>query len=147
MRSGVIVGYPVWVRLVTRSTLSTGLGPRSPMVVVEAGAASTLWCLVCVASVGYLWCACRRGCVDGGGLSACLPVESVPALCSCLCVWQGCGGWCAGRSGRLWAAGVLLPCVWRFVLSGGGWLVCALRGSCGAWSAWVVSVWVFGVRC
>ena len=34
---GVMVGSPVWVRLVTRSTLSTGLGPRRPMVVVEAG--------------------------------------------------------------------------------------------------------------
>ena len=50
-------------------------------------------------------------------------------------------------AGGLWAAGVLLPCVWRFVLSGGAWLVCALRGWCGAWSAWVVSSWVFGVGC
>ena len=48
-------------------------------------------------------------------------------------------------AGGLWAAGVLLPCVWRFVLSGGAWLVCALRGWCGALSTWVVSVWVFGV--
>ena len=37
MRSGVMVGSPLWVRLVTRSTLSTWLGPRRPMVVVEAG--------------------------------------------------------------------------------------------------------------
>ena len=37
MRSGVMVGSPVWVRLVTRSTLSTGLGQRRSMVVVEAG--------------------------------------------------------------------------------------------------------------
>ena len=50
-------------------------------------------------------------------------------------------------AGGLWAADVLLPCVWRFVLSGGAWLVCALRGWCGAWSAWVVLVWVFGVGC
>ena len=50
-------------------------------------------------------------------------------------------------AGGLWAAGVLLPCVWRFVLSGGAWLVCALCGWCGAWSAWLVPVWVFGVRC
>ena len=48
-------------------------------------------------------------------------------------------------AGGLWAAAVLLPCVWRFVLSGGAWLVCALLRWCGAWSAWVVSVWVFGV--
>ena len=34
---GVMVGSLVWVRLVTRSTLSTGLQPRRPMVVVEAG--------------------------------------------------------------------------------------------------------------
>ena len=50
-------------------------------------------------------------------------------------------------AGGLWAAGVLLPCVWRFVLSGRAWLVCALRGWCGAWSGWVVPVWVFGVGC
>ena len=25
--------------------------------------------------------------------------------------------------------------------------MCALRGWCGAWSGWVVSVWVFGVGC
>ena len=50
------------------------------MVAVEAHDASTLWCLVWLASAGYLWCACSRGCVDGGGLSACLPVELVPAL-------------------------------------------------------------------
>ena len=90
MRSGVMVGSPVspmWMRLVTRSTLSTGLGPRRLMVAVEAGDASTLWCLVCVASAGYLWFACWHGCVDGGGLSACLPVELAPALGGCLCVW------------------------------------------------------------
>ena len=50
-------------------------------------------------------------------------------------------------AGGLLAAGVLLPCVWRFVLSGGVWLVCALRGWCGTWSAWVVSVWVLEVGC
>ena len=26
-----------------------------------------------------------------------------------------------------WAVGLLLPCGWWFVLSGGAWLVCALR--------------------
>ena len=79
---------PVWVRLVTRSTLSTRLGPRRPMVAVEAGDVSMLWCLVCVASARYLWCACWRGYVDGGGLSACLPVELVPAVGGCLCLWR-----------------------------------------------------------
>ena len=65
--------------------------------------------------------------------------------------WLGAGArvdvsfvWVAGG---LWAAGVLLPCVWRFVLSGGAWLVCALGGWCGTRSAWVVSVWVFGFGC
>ena len=50
-------------------------------------------------------------------------------------------------AGGLWAVGVLLPCMWRFGLSGGAWPACALRGWCGVWSAWVVSVWVFGVGC
>ena len=50
-------------------------------------------------------------------------------------------------AGGLWAAGVLLLCVWRFVFSGGASLVCALRGWCRTWSAWVVSVWVFGIGC
>ena len=50
-------------------------------------------------------------------------------------------------AGSLLAAGVLLLCVWRSVLSRGAWLVCALRGWCGAWTALVVSEWVFGVGC
>ena len=50
-------------------------------------------------------------------------------------------------AGGLRAAGVLLSCPWLFALSGGAWLVCALRGCCRAWSAWVVSVLVFGVGC
>ena len=105
MRSGVMMGSPVsplLVRLVTRSTLSTGLGPRRPMVAVGAGDASTLWCLVCVASAGHLWCACWCGCVDGGGLSACRPVELVPALGGCLCVWRwrwGSARWALGGRG------------------------------------------------
>ena len=83
MRLGVMVGSPVspvWVRLVTPFTLSTGLGRRCPMAAFEAGDASTLWCLVCVASAGYLWCACWRGCVDSGGLSACLPDDALSRL-------------------------------------------------------------------
>ena len=50
-------------------------------------------------------------------------------------------------AGGLLAAGALLPCVWRFVLFGGAWSACVLRGWCGVWSVWVVSVCVFGVRC
>ena len=73
-------------------------GGFSPVCVVM------VWCLVSVASAGYLWCACWRGCVYGGGLSAFPPVESVPALGGCLCAWVGAfvrggggGGRCAGR--------------------------------------------------
>ena len=79
MRSGVMVGSPVWVWLV-------------------------VCCLVCVASAGYLRCAWWRGGVDDGGLSACPPVESVAALRGCLCARVGAvvcgaggGGRCAGR--------------------------------------------------
>ena len=31
-------------------------------------------------------------------------------------------------AGGLWAAGALLPCVWRFVFAGGAWPAFALRG-------------------
>ena len=66
-------------------------------------------------------------------------------------VWLGAGArvgvYLVRVAGALWAAGALLPCVWRFVLSGGAWPACALRGWCGVWSAWVVSVWVLGVGC
>ena len=66
-------------------------------------------------------------------------------------VWLGAGArvdvYLVRVAGGLWAAVVLLPCVRRFVLSGGGWLVCALRGWCGAWSAWVVSFGCLGVGC
>ena len=59
----------------------------------------------------------------------------------------GVGVYVVRVAGGLWAAGALLPCVWRFLLSGGAWPACALRGRCGVWSACVVSVWVFGVGC
>ena len=52
MRSGgVMVGSLVWLRLVTRSTLSTGLGPRRPMVVVEAGDVRGRWVVGVVGGV------------------------------------------------------------------------------------------------
>ena len=57
------------------------------------------------------------------------------------------GVYVARVAGGLRASGALLPCLWWFVLSGGAWPVCALRGCCGVWSVWVVSVWVFGVGC
>ena len=166
MRSGVMLGFPVPVRLVTRSTLSTGLEPRRPMVVVEAGEAVHFVVLgVCgqcrVSLVGLLaracwwrWFVCLSACGVGAGVGR-LPVRVAVAVrvgaLGAWWAWLGAGArvdvylvWVAGGP---WAAGVLLPCVWRFVLSGGAWLVCALRGRCGSWSAWVVSVWVFEVGC
>ena len=135
MRPGVMLGS--WVCVVSR---------RWVRLVV--------WRLVCVASAGYLRCACWCGCVDGGGLSAFLPVESVPALGGCLCAVCAvvCGGGggvrCAGRLvgavgcecacgvylvwavRSLRAVGVLLPCLWQIVLSDCAWLVYALRAWC-----------------
>ena len=84
MRPGLMVGSSVWV-----------VSRRWVRLVV--------WRSVCVASAGYLRCACWCGCVDGGGLSAFLPVELVPALGGCLCAvcpvvcGGGGGGRCAGR--------------------------------------------------
>ena len=152
VRSGVMVGSSAWV-----------VSGRWVWLVV--------WCSVCVAGAGYFRCACWRGCVDRGGLSACPRVELLPALSCCLCVWvaavlcvavalgvDALGAWWTWygvgarvdvylmrAAGGLSAAAVLLPCVWRFVLSGGVWLVCAPCGLCGAWQAWVVPVWVFRI--
>ena len=74
MRSGLTVGSSVWV-------------------VSERWVWLVVWCSACVASAGYLRCACWCRCVDGGGLSACPPVELVPAF------GGYCGGWgqCPGR--------------------------------------------------
>ena len=87
----------------------------------------------------------------GGRLPMRVPVAMGVGAPGAWWAWLGAGAlvrvylvWVAGG---LWAAGALLPCVWRFVLSGGAWPACALRGWCGVWSAWVVSVWVFGVGC
>ena len=103
MRSGLMVGSPVWVWLV-------------------------VWCLVCVASAGYLWCACWRGCVDGGDLSA-LSARGVGAgfgrlpllLGGCSCAWR----WRPGSvrsalGGRGWVRVRVLTCT-----------CCGLRGVCG----------------
>ena len=136
MHPGVMVGSSVWV-----------VSGRWARLVV--------WCSVCVASAGYLRCACWCRCVNAGGLSACLSVELVPGLAAacvrgwvplCVAVVVGVsapGAWWAwlGAAARVdvylvWAAGVLraagalLPCVWRPVLSGGALLVYALLGRC-----------------
>ena len=74
-----MVGSPVRVGLVTRSTLSTGLGPRRPMVVVEAADAvhSVVLgvCGQCLVSLVRLlaracwgrWFVCLSACACGGG--------------------------------------------------------------------------------
>ena len=145
MRSGVMVGCPVWV-----------VSGRWVWLVV--------WCSVCVASAGYLRLPCWCGCVDGGGLSACPPVELVPALGGCLCARVGavaCGGGGGGRfAGR--SVGVVgCGCACGRVLgagcggsAGGGRVVAVRVAVCVVWwsvagvcSAWMVPVWVFGVGC
>ena len=153
VRWGVMVGSSVWV-----------VSGRWVWLVV--------WCSVCMAGAGYLRCARWRGCADGGGLSAwwrwvapwsccwrwaAACVGRWVPLCAAVAAGVGAlGAWwvrlgvgarvdvyLVWAAGGLWAVGVLLPCVWLFVLSGGAWLVCALRGRCGAWSARMVPVWVF----
>ena len=100
------------------------------------------------------WFVCLSARGVGAGVGR-LPVRVVAAVGvgapGAWWAWLGAGArvgvYLVRVAGGLWAAGALLPCVWRFVLSGGAWPVCALRGWCGSWSAWVVSVWVFGVGC
>ena len=95
-------------------------------------------------------------CLSAGGVVAGvgrLPVRVVVAVGvgapGAWWAWLGAGArvgvYLVRVAGGLWAAGALLPCVWRFVLSGGAWPACALRGWCGVWSAWVVAVWVLGL--
>ena len=145
MRPGVMVGSSVWV--------VSGRWVRLVM-----------WCSACAASAGYVRCACWCGCVDVGGLSACLPVELVPALGGCLCARVGavvCGGGGGGRCAGRWVGVVGCGCACGRVLgvncggSAGGRRVVAVRvAACVVWwclagvcSAWTVPVWVFGVGC
>ena len=100
------------------------------------------------------WFVCLSARGVGAGVGR-LPVRVVVAVGvgapGAWWAWLGAGArvgvYLVRVAGGLWAAGALLPCVWRFVLSGGAWPACALRGWCGVWSAWVVSVLVFGVGC
>ena len=97
-----------------------------------------VWRSVCVACAGYLRCACWCGCVDGGGLSAFLPPELVPALGGCLCAACAvvCGGGGGGRRARRLVGVVGCGCArgrvlgGQLVLSDDAWLVYALRGWC-----------------
>ena len=112
MRPGAMLGSSVWV-----------VSRRWVRLVV--------WRSVCVACAGYLRCACWCGCVDGGGLSAFLPVELVPALGGCLCAVYAvvCGGGGGGRcAGRL--VGVVgCGCACGRVL-GGQLVLSMVRGWC-----------------
>ena len=100
------------------------------------------------------WFVCLSARGVGAGIGR-LPVRVVVAVGvgapGAWWAWLGAGArvgvYLVRVAGGLWAAGALLPPVSRFVLSGGAWPVCALRVCCGVWSAWVVSVWVFGVGC
>ena len=119
MRPGAMLGPSVWA-----------VSRRWVRLVV--------WRSVCVACAGYLRCACWCGCVDGGGLSAFLPGELVPALGGCLCAvcavvcGGGGGGRCAGRLVGVVRCRCARGCVLggQLVLSDGAWLVYALRGWC-----------------
>ena len=101
-----------------------------------------------VMPTGWFVCLSARGVGAGVGR---LPVRVVVGAPGAWWAWPGAGVrvgvYVARVAGGLRASGALLPCVWWFVSSGGAWPVCALRGCCGVWSAWVVSVWVFGVGC
>ena len=101
-----------------------------------------------VMPTGWFVCLSARGVGAGVGR---LPVRVVVGAPGVWWAWLGAGVrvgvYVARVAGGLWASGALLPCVWWFVLSGGAWPACALRGCRGVWSAWVVSVWVFGVGC
>ena len=108
-----------------------------------------VWVLVLlVMPTGWFVCLSARGVGAGVGRSPVRVVVGVPGV---WWAWLGAGVrvgvYVARVAGGLWASGALLPCVWWFVLSGGAWPACVLRGCCGVWSAWVVSVWVFGVGC
>ena len=100
------------------------------------------------------WFVCLSACGVGAGVGR-LPVRMVVAVGvgapGAWWAWLGAGArvgvYLVRVAGGLWAAGALLPYVWRIVLSGGAWPACALRGWCWVWSAWVVSVWVFGAGC
>ena len=107
------------------------------------------WVMVLlVMSTRWFVCLSARGVGAGVGR---LPVRVVVGAPGAWWAWLGVGAhvglYVVRVAGGLWTSGALLPCVWRFVLSGGAWPACALRGCCGVWSAWVVSVLVFGVGC
>ena len=79
------------------------------------------------------WSFCRRwvaACVRGW-VPLCVAVVVKVGALGAWWAWFGVGArvdvYLVWAAGGLRAAGVLLPCVWRFVLSGGAWLVCALR--------------------
>ena len=135
-----------------------------------------VWCLAWAAEAEYLRCACWSRRAGGAGLSACWRWVALWSWCprwalACMNWWVplcvavavgvgALGAWWAwlGVGARvdalfawavwgLWAVRLLLPSAWRLVLCGEAWLVCALRGWCGACPAWVVPARVVGVGC
>ena len=104
------------------------------------------WVMVLlVMPTGWFVCLSARG--VGAGVER-LPVRVVVGAPGACWAWSGAGVrvgvYVARVAGGLRASVALLPCVWWFVLSGGAWPVCALRGCCGVWSAWAVLVGVWG---
>ena len=131
-----------------------GGGPEGGLPLVQRAMVALVpqvvaWVMVLlVMPTGWFVCLSARGVGAGVGR---LPVRVVVGAPGAWWAWSGAGVrvgvYVARVAGGLRASGALLPCVWWFVLSGGAWPVCALRGCCGVWSAWVVPVWVFGVGC
>ena len=130
------------------------MGPEGGLPLVQRAMVALVpqvvdWVMVLLVMLTRLFvCLSARGVGAGVGR---LPVRVVVGAPGARSAWLDAGSsvgvYLVRVAGGLWAAGALLPCVWRFVLSGGAWPACALRGWCGVWSAWVVSVWVFGDGC
>ena len=127
-----------------------GGGPEGGLPLVQRAMVALVsqvvaWVLVpLVMPTRWFVCLSARGVGAGVGW---LPVRVVVGAPGAWWAWLGAGVrvgvYVVRGAGGLWASGALLPCAWWFVLSGGAWPACALRGCCGVWSAWVVSVRVF----
>ena len=131
-----------------------GVGPEGGLPLVQRAMVALVpqvvaWVMVLlVMPTRRFVCLSARGVGAGVGR---LPVRVVVGAPGAWWAWLSVGArvgvYVVRAAGGLWTSGALLPCAWRFVLSGGAWPACALCGCCGVWSAWVVSVWVFGVGC
>ena len=131
-----------------------GGGPEGGLLLVQRAMVALVpqvvdWVMVLL-MMPTRWFVCLSARGVGAGVGR-LPVRVVVGAPGAWWAWLGAGVrvgvYLVRVAGGLWAAGALLPCVWRFVLSGGAWPACALRGWCWVWLAWVVSLWVFWVGC